>query len=314
MADIHMYKRWNKILKGNFQDAWALVAVNYWKNFTDGGYCSVDWINLAKDRYHWPSLLNTVIFLILKAENFSPIERMRIFEEELCSIRLLCLNLKLFLRLEINFRTLTLNSKNQFWITYYLKKGIGYSILLKKNSYPSQRPIGSCIEVEPCCRSTVISWEDNNWIVEYPSFSQCWYNIANTLVQSGQHSCEKCNWARCVSRSKTFIFFSLVEKNIYTNIYVLIKLSSSFINYLLLCSVTNINYTVPLNYTTDSKLVGITWKITLVKKFRNFMELENFLEDRSLNPLWASSEHIAVSYFVSAKINSSLALTISVSS
>ena len=109
----------------------------------------MDWINLAKDRYHWPSLLNTVIFLILKAENFSPIERMRIFEEELCSIRLLCLNLKLFLRLEINFRTLTLNSKNQFWITYYLKKGIGYNILLKKTLTPLSGQLEAALRLNP---------------------------------------------------------------------------------------------------------------------------------------------------------------------
>lgn len=42
------------------------------------------------------------------------------------------------------------------------------------------------------------------------------------------------------------------------------------------------------------------------------MELENFLEDRTLNLLTASSEHFAVSYFVSAKIHSSPGLSISV--
>lgn len=37
MADSHMDKRFLQLLKGNFQDAWASVVVNYWKKFTDGG-------------------------------------------------------------------------------------------------------------------------------------------------------------------------------------------------------------------------------------------------------------------------------------
>jgi len=54
-------------------------------------------------------------FLMLKTRNFSPIEVMRISKEELCSITLLCLNLKFsFWRLKINFRTPTLNSKINF--------------------------------------------------------------------------------------------------------------------------------------------------------------------------------------------------------
>jgi len=73
---------------------------------------------------------------------------MRICKEELRSIRLLCLNLTFFLHLEINFRKLTFNNKNQFWITRYLLKESA-TIFCKKSLTPLSGQLEAALRLNP---------------------------------------------------------------------------------------------------------------------------------------------------------------------
>jgi hypothetical protein len=210
----------------------------------------VDWINLAKDGYHWVSIK----FLILKTGNFSPVERMRNSEEELCSIRLLCLNLT-YLRLEINFRTLILNSKNQFWITHYLLKEYSKVFCKKKTLTPLSGQLEAALRLNPAA-GPPLSVE--KIIIELLSIS-CSPNAATTSPTHWSNL-DNIPVRNVIERDvfqdhhgKTFLSFSFTEKK-----YMIIKLSSLFINYLLVCSVININYIIPLNYTAGSTVVVLT--------------------------------------------------------